>query len=31
MFQPKAKKMNWLTKDAEGKLIPKKLENNLNE
>ena len=31
MFQPKAKKMNWLTKDAEGKLVPKKLENNLNE
>jgi hypothetical protein len=31
MFQPKAKKMNWLIKDAEGKLIPKKLENNLNE
>ncbi len=31
MFQPKAKMMNWLTKDAEGKLIPKKLENNLNE
>ena len=31
MFQPKAKKMNWLTKDAEGKLVPKKFENNLNE
>lgn len=31
MFQPKAKKMNWLTKDAVGKVVPKKLENNLNE